>query len=190
MNDAPWRCFVAVPLADELRARLAAAVEGWRPEPDLAGMRWAEAGRWHVTLAFLGTTNPERVQAIAAAMAATAREHAPWTARTGGVGAFPSPSRARVAWYGVSDADGRFARLAADMRAALATEDAGPFRPHVTLARSGREPVDLRAWVAGASVPAGDLAVERVELVRSHVGRGAARYETLATTVLGVRSRA
>jgi 2'-5' RNA ligase len=190
MSDAPWRCFVAVPLADELRARLADAVAAWRGQPELAAMRWAEPDAWHVTLAFLGPTEPDRVPALAAAIAAATAAHAPWTAGTNGVGAFPSASRARVAWYGVSDPDGRFARLAADVRAALAIEDAGRFRPHVTLARGGREPVDLRAWIAGASVPAGELVVTRVQLMRSHLGRGPARYETLATTTLRAPSRA
>ena len=190
MSEAPWRCFVAVPLADELRARLAAAVAGWCRLPELAAMRWAEPESWHVTLAFLGATEPERVPAVAAALAATAAEHEPWTAGTGGVGVFPSASSARVAWYGVSDSDGRFARLAADVRAALEMEDAGRFRPHVTLARRRREPVDLRAWVAAAAAPEGTLPVARIELMRSHLGRGPARYETLATTTLGASSRA
>jgi 2'-5' RNA ligase len=190
MSEAPWRCFVAVPLPDDLRAGLAATVTGWRSRFDLEGLRWVEPAGWHVTLAFLGQTDPARVPAIAAAVAAIAAGHTPWVATTGGVGAFPSPSRARVAWYGVSDRDGRLSTLAGDLRAALAIDDAGPFRPHVTLGRTGRQRVDLRAWVAGASAPAGRLAVERIELMRSHVGGGPARYETLATSTLGVPSRA
>lgn len=189
MSEARWRCFVAVPLPDELRTRLAAAVAGWRSRPELAGLRWVEPAGWHVTITFLGATDPAAVPAIDAGVAAIAAGHTPWIASVGGVGAFPSPSRARVAWYGVSDRDGRLSELAADLRSALAIEHAGPFRPHVTVGRTRRAQLDLRDWVANASAPAGTLAIDRLELMRSHLGGGPARYETLATTLLGGTSR-
>ena len=36
-----WRCFVAVPLPEPLRAELATAVEHWRADPRTDGLRWA-----------------------------------------------------------------------------------------------------------------------------------------------------
>lgn len=189
MSDAAWRCFVAVPLGDEVRAALGAAVDGWRARDDLAGLRWAEPGGWHLTLAFLRAVDPGQVRAIEAAVAATAARHLPWRARTGGLGGFPSAARARVAWYGVADADGRMAMLAADLHAALGLDVVGPFRAHVTLARGRRDPVDLRSWIAATSAPTGELRVDRLELMRSHLGGGPARYETLATAALGARDR-
>jgi 2'-5' RNA ligase len=189
MSDAPWRCFVAVPLGDDVRAALGAAVDGWRALDDLAGLRWANAAGWHLTLAFLGVVDPGTVPAIEAAVAATAARHRPWRARTGGLGGFPSAARARVAWYGVADPDGRMAMLATDLHAALGMDVPGPFRAHVTLARARRDPVDLRGWIAAASDPQGELRVDRLELMRSHLGGGPARYETLATAALGARDR-
>ena len=68
----------------------------------------------------------------------------------------------------------------------LGLEPGGPYRPHLTLARARFQPVDLRHWLADASpsVPDGRLEVGRVELMRSHLGAGPARYETLATVTL------
>ena len=43
MSVERWRCFVAIPIGEALRADLRAAVEGWRRREDLAGMRWADA---------------------------------------------------------------------------------------------------------------------------------------------------
>ena len=93
----------------------------------------------------------------------------PWPPRidrcrcaTGGLGAFPSPGSARVLWYGVADPDGRLAALAGDLTGALGLDGRGPFRPHVTLARARREPVDLRRWLgAAASAPEGVLVGRR-----------------------------
>ena len=182
MSDERWRCFVAVPIGEELRADLKAAVDPWR---DLGGLRWTDPVGWHVTLAFLGSVDVDRVPRLAGSLAPVAERHAPISLATGGFGAFPSPRHARVAWYGVEDADGRIERLAADVALALGLEAPRRFRPHMTLARARRQPVDLRSWLASASAPEGRLAVDRMELMRSHTGRGLARYETLATIALG-----
>jgi 2'-5' RNA ligase len=185
MSDERWRCFVAVPTPARLRAALAEASTSWRSRPDLAGLRWAEPASWHLTLAFLGATDPDRVPAITAALAQAAAQHRPWRAATGGLGGFPSAARARVAWYGVADPDRALARLSAAIRAVVEIDQPAHFRQHITLARARREPVDLRAWIAEGGAPAGHLPVYRVQLMRSHLGRGPARYETLATATLG-----
>jgi RNA 2',3'-cyclic 3'-phosphodiesterase len=185
MTDTPWRCFVAVPLGDDLRAALAGAVEAWRARADLGGLRWADPDGWHLTLAFLGAIEPATVAGVEGIVAAAATRHPPWRTTTGGLGGFPSARRARVAWYGVSDPGRRLTVLATDLRAALGLADTGRFRTHITLARARRDPVDLRGWAADALAPEGELAVDRLHLVRSHLGRGPAQYETLAMAPLG-----
>jgi 2'-5' RNA ligase len=181
-----WRCFVAVPIGQELRATLGPAIDAWRERPDLAGLRWSEPESWHVTLAFLGAVAARDVARVAGAIESAGPGQEASVLRTGGVGGFPSASRARVAWYGVSDPAGRLRTLAEAVRRALALPETAPFRGHVTLARARSAPVDLRPWVASARPPEGSLLVDRIELMRSHLGRGPARYEVLATTPLGV----
>ena len=190
MTEERWRCFVAVPIGEALRDDLRVAVDGWRDRPDLAGLRWTDPDGWHVTLAFLGPTEPASVPLLRDRLAAVAEAHEPTSSTTGGLGAFPGPASARVAWYGMDDGEGRVARIAADVAAALALDASRPLRPHLTLARARRDPVDLRPWLASASAPEGALTTDRIELMRSHTGRGPARYETLATMKLGVPSGA
>lgn len=184
-----WRCFVAVPIGEELRATLASAVATWRERPDLAGLRWSDPASWHVTLAFLGAVAAADVARLEESLEAVGREHEASEHRTGDVGGFPSTSRARVAWYGVSDPAGRLRSLAGSVRRAMALPEEAPFRGHVTLGRARSAPIDLRPWVASARPPEGNLVVERVELMRSHLGRGPARYEVVATVPLGVGAR-
>lgn len=184
-----WRCFVAVPIGDELRAALAAAVEQWSAREDLAGLRWSDAENWHLTIAFLGSTDPGAVASIVGRLEATAGRHQPMRLETGGLGAFASRRRARVAWYGLADPGGRLASLAADVAVAMGLEPAGRFRAHVTLARARSEPVDLRPWLAEAAAPRGVLSVDGLDLMRSHLGRGPAHYERLASVPLGAPIR-
>jgi RNA 2',3'-cyclic 3'-phosphodiesterase len=182
-----WRCFVAAPISDSLRSEVASAVAAWRSRDDLAAMRWSAPESWHLTFAFLGSIDAARVARAREAIALVCPMHAPMRISTGGLGAFPNPRRARVAWYGVDASDARLRDLAADLARALGTEAAEPFRPHLTLARARSAPVDLRAWLADAasSAPSAGLEIDRVELLRSHLGGGPPRYERLMSVKLG-----
>ncbi|MEA2652046.1 MAG: 2,3-cyclic 3-phosphodiesterase [Chloroflexota bacterium] len=186
MIDERQRLFVAVPIGVELRGALGAAVGAWRSDETLAGLRWADPQGWHVTMAFLGATDASAVPALLERMARVALRHGAMRASTGGLGAFPTPASARIAWYGVDDPEGRIAALAADVDGAIGLDTSRPLRPHLTLARVRRQPVDLRSWLASASAPEGEVVADRIQLVRSHLGSGPARYETLATMKLGV----
>ena len=172
MTDERWRCFVAVPIGEGLRADLRAALDGW-----------------HITLAFLGPIHAASVPGLTERLTSVAVQSA-MSFQSGGLGAFPTPARARVAWYGVEDAGGQLVGFADDVARALDLRVTQPFRAHVTLARSRRRPVDLRAWLASASAPEGVVNVDRIALMRSHVGGGPARYETLAMIPLGVPAHA
>jgi 2'-5' RNA ligase len=180
-----WRLFVAIPIGEDLRRNLAEALEAARAAPGLEDLRWTDPDDWHLTLAFLGDTDPAEVPRLARSLAAVADAHPPMAVPAGGLGAFPGPRRARVAWYGVADPDGRLARLAEAVREAVGAETGSPFRAHLTLARARHEPLDLRDWIASTSVPRGRLTVDTVQLLRSHLGRGPARYEVLETLLLG-----
>ncbi len=179
-----WRLFVAVAIGDDLRAPLAACVEEWREHPDLGGLRWTDPASWHLTLAFLGATEPTAVPGLIDALGNVVRKHEPIRLETGALGAFPSAGRARVAWYGVEDPAATLRRLADDVRRAVGSDRAAPFQAHVTLARARAAPVDLRDWVR-RDAPTGQLRISEVLLMRSHIGAGPARYETVAAVPIG-----
>jgi RNA 2',3'-cyclic 3'-phosphodiesterase len=179
-----WRCFVAVPIGERLRRELAAAVAGWRTAVLPDRLRWTEPDAWHLTLAFLGATEPERVPQIAAQLEHVLTEHAAFEVATGGLGAFPSSRAARVVWYGIDDRERRLARLANHVRRAVGVAGDSRFRAHLTLARA-REPLAIGSRLVSMSVPDGLISVDRAVLYRSHLGRGPARYEALASLPLG-----
>jgi 2'-5' RNA ligase len=188
--ERPWRCFLAVPIPESLRASLADAVATMRSDPQVeAEWRFADPGGWHVTLAFLGATPVASVGPLVDRVADAVGELAPFEVSTGGLGGFPSRRHARVLWYGVSDPDRRLRDLARVVQVASGLEDGAPFRPHVTLARAR----DRRGADAGelmsADVLIGCVPVLGVTLFRSHLGNGPARYEILAEVPLGTALR-
>lgn len=183
--DRAWRCFVAVPVAAGLRAALADFAARLQRRPGADAWRWTGAEGWHVTLAFLGGTEPAAVPRLGEVLSGVADEAAPFVMTCGGVGTFPSRRRARVVWYGLNDSERRLRRLARRLREALGLEREQRFRAHLTLARvRERFGTDASSLLDGASPPEGSLAVDRLILYRSRLGRGPARYEPLVQVLL------
>jgi 2'-5' RNA ligase len=185
-ENRPWRCFVAVPIDERMRSAVSATVDALRAAPGAGAWRWSDAEGWHVTLAFLGATDPASVPGLSRLLAALAGSVGGFTREAGGLGAFPSRGRARVVWYGIADSDGRLRRLASAVQAAVGLPPDARFHAHLTLGRArDRLGTDATALLDGGAAPASRLDVDRLVLYRSHLGHGPARYEALSTVRLG-----
>jgi 2'-5' RNA ligase len=182
-----WRSFIAVPVPAGLRNDLAAAVTTWRGEPDAPDLRWTDPDGWHVTLAFLGQTDPARIPDLIERLTAAVCPLAPFIVATGRLGAFPRPGQALSVWVGIEDPDRSLRELAAAVQVAVLEPDQRrPLHGHLTVGRSrARRGEPLAEWIAAHAFPPATLPVEEVVLYRSHLGRGPARYEALGRVRLG-----
>lgn len=171
------RSFLALPLPEEQRSRLAAYLEECaRAAP---GFRWVPAANLHLTLRFLGNLEAETLAAVQAGMTGVRGE--PFTVALGELGTFGSRSAPRVVWLGVRSGLDEMARLAAAVEGAVQAagvpgEDR-PFRAHLTLARAGSRP--RRPELPPPPVLAPWRADEMV-LYESRLGRPAPAYVPLA----------
>jgi RNA 2',3'-cyclic 3'-phosphodiesterase len=176
-----------VPLPEDIRQRLATAIERLRPHA--ADVAWVAPANLHVTVKFLGQIDDSRVSAIAAAVGAAVAGHRAFTLHVAGLGAFPTPRRPRVLWAGLQDAGGWLARLAGSVDAAVAAvgvpAETRPFAAHVTLGRvrESRSLPDLGEALARGTA-FGELSVDRVVLMRSELSPRGARYTELAALPL------
>jgi RNA 2',3'-cyclic 3'-phosphodiesterase len=176
------RLFVALDLPPAAVSALAAFRDAaadpavWRPLDDAT---------FHVTLAFLGHRPETDVPAVRGVLGGLAPRE-PATLALGD-GLLLPPRRARVLTVALEDASGELRALQAEVSGGLEaagvyTPEARPFRPHVTVARlrpDARAPRELGVAPERVPFPAGP-----VVLYRSHVGRGGASYEPLATRTL------
>ncbi|HET7473387.1 MAG TPA: RNA 2',3'-cyclic phosphodiesterase [Candidatus Limnocylindrales bacterium] len=187
------RLFVAVPIAESARARIAEIVETIRAgEPPGRGVRWVRLDGLHVTLRFLGPTPEERIAGVAEAIGRTAAGVEPFRLVIHDAGAFPAGGRPRTLWLGIDDGHSGLADLAARLGDALAVAgwpaEARPFRAHLTLARAdgvraGRETAAaLKDAAADLSL---ESTVDRLILFESVTGGGPARYVERAVARLG-----
>jgi RNA 2',3'-cyclic 3'-phosphodiesterase len=96
----------------------------------------------HLTLAFLGEIEPDRVPGITGALARATASFAPFEISYAGGGTFPTSGRPRIAWAGVRDGAEELGRLRSQIATELARVgivlEARPFLPHVTLLRVKR----------------------------------------------------
>jgi RNA 2',3'-cyclic 3'-phosphodiesterase len=128
------RLFLALDIDEDVRRRIERFVEGVRGfAPDV---RFVGPESFHITLKFLGeTSQAERIKV------ALREVHCrPFQVSFRGYGFFPGAKNARVFWAGI-EAGPELQQLSAAVDAAMLPlgfeREKGPYRPHLTLARSG-----------------------------------------------------
>jgi len=169
-----------------------AVAEAQTPFEGASGLSFVDPAQAHVTLKFLGDTPAHRVDEVVDVLerAVDAAGVAPFEARFGGYGVFPSLDYISVVWLGVRDGGEALTTIheAIEERAV----DAGfepedhAFTPHITLARmehaGGKELV--QDVVNERDVDVGRLRVEEVRLTESVLGPDGPTYETAAAVAL------
>ncbi|HUG74332.1 MAG TPA: RNA 2',3'-cyclic phosphodiesterase [Acidimicrobiia bacterium] len=179
------RVFLAVPLADETRHALAAAIR--QALPDGVPGRPVRPQEWHLTLRFLGEVDAPTLDRVMAAM--DGADLGPrFTIRLSGLGAFPKASAAQVLWVGMMEGAERVTLLAeradeALVAAGLEPQDR-PYRPHLTVTRL-RPSESVRHLIDGAGTIDVRWKVDRVVLYETRLRRGGAKYRELEEFPLG-----
>jgi 2'-5' RNA ligase len=143
------RLFAAFDLPREVRNALATL--GQRLKPECRAARWVRPESMHVTLKFLGETDPQKIPDIRAALAPI-RSAEPVAMDFRVLGFFPNEFKPRVLWCGVQ-ATPNLAELATAVEDALEplgfAREMRTFSPHLTLARL--EPSDALENLARAA---------------------------------------
>jgi len=176
------RLFIAFELTNEIRSAVADLLgELRKPDPQA---KWVRAENLHVTLKFLGRTEPDKLVAIQNALGSL-RSPEPTTLDFQGLGFFPSEKRARVFWMGMK-ASSNLPPLAEAIDHAMHKLgfplETRPFAPHLTLARF--EPPGLPAKLGPAvkqnsAGNFGSLTTREFHLIESKLKPTGAEYTTL-----------
>lgn len=177
------RLFLAMDLAPEIRASLAALLDELRPTTD--AVRWVKPEGLHVTLKFLGETPEPKLPEISAGLAPV-KSTRPVEMSFRGLGFFPSERQPRVFWVGI-EATPNLAELAEEIEQKLAAlgfaRENRPFHPHLTLGRyrslDRRRRLQERIRDLGRR-EFGRQSISEFFLFQSQLGRGGAEYKKLA----------
>jgi len=183
------RLFVAVHLPTELTDRAAALLPAALP-----AVKRVRPELMHVTLAFLGWTADDRLDAVTDAARTAAARHSAFDLTLSGAGRFPASGRPRVVWLGIGEGADALAALADSVTAQLRERqlafDDRPFAPHLTLARvrddaSGPEARTIAAAVEAMAVPELRAHIDRIAVVESLLSPKGPRYISRLEVPLG-----
>jgi RNA 2',3'-cyclic 3'-phosphodiesterase len=140
------RTFLAITLPAALQ--LLIRQEQQQIETGLAAAHQPQAIRWtapaavHLTLRFLGETTDRQRQALAAHLTRLTADQKPFTLTMSEVGCFPNLRTPNIIWLGLQSADQALFHLQHQLEQAAQTvgfaAEHKPFRPHLTIGRTGR----------------------------------------------------
>lgn len=188
------RSFVAIELADDVRARLrdadnalVAASPRWRDE------KWVAEHNLHVTLKFLGALSDEQLACVRSALSRELDGGGTFELELAGLRAVPSPRRCSMVWAQFADADEQCARLAARVEEAAVScglpAETRAFSAHTTLVRARRAHrlagEALSCADAVATAPRISMSVLCVTLFASTLTRTGPIYEAIDSWALG-----
>jgi RNA 2',3'-cyclic 3'-phosphodiesterase len=178
------RLFIALDLPDAVRRALADLIAQLKPESPSA--HWVRPESMHLTLKFLGETDPQKLDSIRATLA---KIHSvrPIELHFCALGFFPNELKPRVLWTAV-EASANLFELAAAIEETLEPlgfpRESHGFVPHLTLARinsaKGIENL-VRAADALKSYDFGSTQETEFHLFESVLKRSGAEYKKLAT---------
>ncbi len=141
LSGGALRLFLAVPLPPPILAEMTDLSGRLQKGLQFSTFRpsWSRPESMHLTLLFLGRTEPDRVDPIIKTTQAVAARFAPLRLEIKRLGVFPQWRSPRVLWVGVRERTHQLAELHRRLGGALATlgyePEAREYHPHLTLAR-------------------------------------------------------
>lgn len=181
----PWRLFIALPMPASDANRLVASLG-----PYVAGYptaRWQRPDSFHVTLRFLGSTAPGRVEGLVDQMRVCADGVGAFHMATG-TGDGVVRSSGGVAWLRITGGEAEANHLSGCLDERPSGSDSAPAAvpPHLTVARRADGGL-IQALRHGSYGPtAVEWFADSMVLYRSHTGTPAgSAYESLAVVPFG-----
>jgi 2'-5' RNA ligase len=178
------RLFVAIEIPADIRVAFGVFIKELRIAQPQA--KWVRAENLHVTLKFLGNTEPEKLQAVQTALSPIRSEQSVHLEFRGS-GFFPNEKKPRVFWAGLQ-ASSNLAELAARIDEAMHglnfPLERRPFVPHLTLARF--EPPEVSPKLLNVVRlrtldSFGSLTATEFHLIESKLKPAGAEYTTVQT---------
>jgi len=187
------RAFIAIEIPPEIHKAIETRTASLRAALDSSLVRWVPSGNIHLTLKFLGDLSPNNVDLLTQMLSAEVNQHASFTLKFGGLGAFPNSRRPRVIWIGIQ-APAELEALQHGIEAATATlgypAEERSFSPHLTIGRVNKSVNtggmgQIRAALEGTQVPSlGSAHVSDVHLIKSDLKPTGAVYTRLFSAPL------
>lgn len=186
------RLFIALPLSSEIEIYLDKLIETLKNNCDRsASVKWVKPGNIHLTVKFLGETDPCKVDGIIEALNLSVIGNLPINSAINRIGAFPNLSRPRIIWAGLHGGNDELVELAAKVDSAVSRlgfqREERPFKAHLTLARvrDSRGIQRLASFMKEFDLKPVDLCLDKLVLFESNLTPRGPIYRRLHELPLG-----
>ena len=182
------RAFVALELPEFVRDALALAAESAKSHAP-GNLSWTAPANLHLTLVFLGPSEPEKLSALQKSLDEQSAATQPFSLALAGPGVFPSPRKPSVLWIGLQPSPELLALQAGVAQRCQAlgwTLEERAYAAHLTLARVKFAGPPDQLWDAWKDVkpPAQRWDVHEVSLMRSESTPNGTVYSALGRSPL------
>jgi len=130
------RCFIAVPLDNELRKNVKEVQKKFKIVENL--LKFVKSENLHITVKFLGNVNKTQIERIKQNVRVALKNRGPFQIEIRGIGVFPSTNYVRVIWLGVENGREELIKIMKSIDEKLEIlgfKKEKEYIPHLTLAR-------------------------------------------------------
>ncbi len=187
------RLFIAIPLPEPVKDEIEKGQAELRRALANDAVRWTNRTQFHLTLKFLGNVDEQCIGPLTDSLRGACADFPVLPLRAERIGFFPDSRYPRVIWAGVHDERDILPKLQLAIDGAVAgftrEKSEETFTGHVTLGRAKaikRPQAEILARLAQGMTDRlfGEWTANTVELIRSELASGGARYSTLAAAPL------
>lgn len=177
------RTFIAIELPGDIKGELS-DLQQELACPDLHA-KWVSRENIHLTLKFLGAVASDRIAEITGALKESLKNEEGFSFTLNGVGAFPSPSRPKVVWVGITEGKEKLRTIAGKIEATLEKmgfpKEKRGFSAHVTLSRIKREGKSgvLKEKIESKDYSSHPIRVSTIAIMKSDLTPGGPIYSKL-----------
>jgi len=186
---AKLRTFIAIDTPPEVRSHIVELQQ--QLKETRADVRWEPPEKLHATLKFLGETDENNLQPIAAALGRIARGFSPLALSYRTVGCFPTTRAPRVVWIGLEEPSGRLEAMQQQIEDSMTQfgfeKEERQFHPHLTLGRvKGQQHVHgLLERLKTITFESQPVIIREIIIVKSDIQASGSVYTTLKSVPLG-----
>ncbi len=134
-----WRTFLAIPVGTAVQDCLQSMVEQLQTEAGRDRVRWTHPTGRHLTLHFLGDTQPSHIEEMTPAIQDALATVPAFALQLSDTGVFPHANQPRVLWVGMHADSTSLKTMHTNLGSILEKfdykVDRRTFRPHITLGR-------------------------------------------------------
>jgi len=162
------RTFIAIELEDELKNYIFEKQQIIKSDSEKGN--FARKENFHLTLRFIGETNPDQVEALKEAIDKTSQQFTFFDLKSGKMGYFPKKNK-KIIWLGISEGQITLQQLFSELENNLHKQgfkkDERGLNPHITLGRQIILKKDFNKIAEEINILYRDIPVKKISLMES-----------------------